>query len=171
MVSGFVPRDGANGTTNLASTGRTTLPAWAARAYNRSATLTSGQYGPTVGTTFPLRRYLEDNDYLGDLGQTNGVTFDLDEYNGRFCVTPEFPNGTYAYFVAITSNGLPAFPYNVGRRYYGTPGGGTVTDSRGSGGDEFRRRRERSVDTEHAKGERRQRDVGVECDGRWHVSR
>jgi hypothetical protein len=27
---------------------------------------------------------------LGDLGYTNGVQFDLDEYNGRQCVTPEF---------------------------------------------------------------------------------
>ena len=30
MVSGFVKRDGTNGTTNLAVTGRTTLPKWAA---------------------------------------------------------------------------------------------------------------------------------------------
>ncbi|MCX6934207.1 MAG: YHYH protein, partial [Verrucomicrobia bacterium] len=39
MTPGFVKRDGTNGTTNLASTGRTTLPAWAARVQNRSATL------------------------------------------------------------------------------------------------------------------------------------
>jgi hypothetical protein len=70
-----------------------------------------------------MGRYLEDNDYLGDLGYTQGVQFDLDEYNGRFCVTPDFPGGTYAYFVAISSNGAPAFPYNLGRRYYGDPTG------------------------------------------------
>jgi hypothetical protein len=127
MVSGFVRRDGQNGTANLAVTGRTTLPAWAARAYNRSATLGSSEYGPAVSGQYPLGRYLEDNDYLGDLGRTQGVDFDLDEYNGRWCVTPEFPNGTFAYFVAISSNAVPAFPYNVGRSYYGSPSGGTVS--------------------------------------------
>ena len=25
----------------------------------------------------------------------------LDRNNGRFCVTPDFPNGTYAYFATI----------------------------------------------------------------------
>jgi hypothetical protein len=70
---------------------------------------------------------MEDNDYLGDHGYTQGVDFDLDEYNGRFCVTPEFPNGTYAYFVAIASDGTPVFPYNIGRGYYGSPLGGGVS--------------------------------------------
>ena len=50
-------------------------------------------------------------------------TGDLDEYNGRYCKTPEFPNGVYAYFCTITaSNGSdlpftqrrePLFPYVV----------------------------------------------------------
>ena len=126
MVSGFVPRNGLNGTANLTATGRTTLPAWAARAGNRSATLAANQYGPAVSTSFPLGRYTEDNDYLGDLGQVQSVGFDLDEYNGRFSFTPEFPSGTYAYFVCLTSNGLPTYPYNVGRQFYGTPSGGAV---------------------------------------------
>jgi hypothetical protein len=126
MVTGYVLRNGSNGTVNLTTAGRQTLPAWAARVQNRSATLTSGQFGPNISTTFPLGRYLEDNDYLGDLGKTVGVDFDLDEYNGRTCVTPEYPGGTYAYFVAVTAGGLPAFPYNLGRRYYGTPSGGQV---------------------------------------------
>lgn len=121
MISGFSPR------TNLVNTGRITLPQWAARAYNRSATLAANEYGPAVSTQYPLGRYLEDNDYRGDLGETLGIHFDLDEYNGRWCVTPEFPNGTYAYFVAITASGAPAFPYNIGRSYYGNPTGGTVT--------------------------------------------
>src|SRR5207244_810685 len=78
-------------------------------------------------TSFPLGRYTEDNDYLGDLGQTQGVGFDLDEFNGRWCVTPEFPGGTYAYFNVISANGNPAYPYNVGRQYYGSPTAGAVT--------------------------------------------
>jgi hypothetical protein len=126
MVTGFVPRNGQNGTANVAVTGRTTLPQWAARAYNRPAALAVNENGPAVSATYPLGRYLEDNDYRGDLGQKQGIDFDLDEYNGRWCVTPEFPNGTYAYFVSITSSGAPAFPYNVGRSYYGNPTGNTV---------------------------------------------
>lgn len=38
----------------------------------------------------------------------------LDECNGRFCVTPEFPNGTYAYFL---TNEWPVIP----RSFRGTP--------------------------------------------------
>jgi hypothetical protein len=39
---------------------------------------------------------------------------DLDECNGRFCVTPEFPNGTYAYFL---TRDWPVIP----RAFRGTP--------------------------------------------------
>ena len=126
MTPGFVKRDGTNGTTNLASTGRTTLPAWAARVQNRSATLPSNVVGPTVGTTYPLGSYLEDYDYLGDLGKIHGVDFDLNEYNVRFCVTPEFPNGTWAYFLTIEADGTPKFPNLIGRQFFGTPTGGNV---------------------------------------------
>ena len=53
-------------------------------------------------------------------------TGDLDEKNGRFCVTPEFPNGTYAYFCTlsnVTGSGsfnnckLPEFPYVIGNSF------------------------------------------------------
>lgn len=126
MVSGFVPRDGANGTTSLATTGRTTLPAWAARVQNRSATLAANQYGPAVNATFALGHYIEDQDYLGDLGRVQGTHFDLNEQNARFCVTPEFPAGTWAYFTPITADGTPVFPYTTGRQFYGDPTGGSV---------------------------------------------
>lgn len=123
MVSGYVLRNGQSGTQNLTTVGRTNIPQWAVRVYGVS----TAQSGPTVSTTYPLGRYMEDNDYLGDLGFTQGVNFDLDEYNGRWCVTPEFPSGTYAYFVSISSNGTPTYPYNIGRAFYGNPTGATVT--------------------------------------------
>ncbi len=123
MVSGYVIRNGSDGTSNLTVNGRTTIPQWEVRLTNVS----SSQAGPGVSTSYPLGRYMEDNDYLGDHGYTQGVDFDLDEYNGRFCVTPEFPNGTYAYFTAISSNGTPVFPYNIGRGFYGSPVGNTVS--------------------------------------------
>ncbi len=132
IVSGFVARNGSNNTTNLSTVGRTTLPAWAASAQGRSQTLTSGQYGPNVNATYAIGHYIEDYDYLGDLGftQTTGSTvrdFDLDKYNGRFCVTPEYPGGTYAYFSTIDASNTPAFPYNIGRQFYGNPTGGATT--------------------------------------------
>ena len=44
----------------------------------------------------------------------------LDQYNGRYCVTPEFPNGTYAYFVTQDSSNNPVYPYIVGTAFYGS---------------------------------------------------
>jgi len=92
------------------------------------------QSGPTVSTSYPLDRYMEDNAYLGDLTNSltgtnyqQGVDFDLNEYNARWCVTPEFPTGTYAYFVCISSNGTPVFPYNIGRAFFGNPTGNSVS--------------------------------------------
>ncbi|HTR42964.1 MAG TPA: YHYH protein [Pseudomonadales bacterium] len=130
MVSGYVIRNGQYGTSNLTANGRTTIPAWAARLYNVS----SNQTAPNVSTSYPLGRYMEDNDYLGDhinsstgTNYQQGVDFDLDQYNGRWCVTPEFPGGIYAYFVAIDSGGTPAFPYDIGRGFYGNPVGGSVS--------------------------------------------
>jgi hypothetical protein len=119
MVSGYVPRDGNFGTTNLNVTGRTSYPQWALAIGKPNAV-----NGPNVSTSYPLGWYVQDFDHLADLGytQTTNATvgdFDLDRYNGRFCRTPEFPNGTYAYFVAIESNGVPRFPYIIGLQYYG----------------------------------------------------
>jgi hypothetical protein len=86
-------------------TQRTTLP--------DGTTLQANQYGPIVNTQNPLGKYLEDYEYLQGLG-------DLDEYNGRFAITPEYPSGTYAYYVTIDSNLNPVYPYTVGINYYGT---------------------------------------------------
>ncbi len=44
----------------------------------------------------------------------------LDQHNGRFCVTPEYPNGTYCYFATVDANWNSAYPYVVGPTFYGT---------------------------------------------------
>ena len=121
MSSGYQMRDGSNGSTNLAVTGRTTRPQWANTFGGLAINVPANESGPAVGAGFPLGRYLEDYAYLGDLGFAHEVDFDLDQHNGRFCRTPEFPNGTYAYFVCIEADGTPRFPYNIGPYYYGTP--------------------------------------------------
>ena len=120
MISGYVHRDGSYGTANLNNAGRKTLPLWAQQAQNKT-TLTSSQWGPNVSTVYELGHFAEDYDYLGDLGYSQGVDFDLNKYNARYCVTPEYPNGTWAYFVSIKADGTPWYPYNVGRWYMATP--------------------------------------------------
>lgn len=103
-------------------TTRTTLPDWALGNHSGvSQTLTSSQYGPAVSTKFPLGRYVEDFEWASGVG-------DLDQYNGRFTITPEFPNGTYAYYATIDDNGDPAFPYLIAGQFYGTVSG-TFTGS------------------------------------------
>lgn len=99
-------------------TTRTTLP------YG----VTASQAGPAVSTTYPLGTYCEDYEW----DAANGG--DLDKYNGRFCVTPEYPSGTYAYFVTMDASETPEFPYFIGIEYYGDPDdknlvamGGTTT--------------------------------------------
>lgn len=74
--------------------------------------LSPPNYGPNVSTTYPLGMYIEDYEYVSGLG-------DLDEYNGRLCVTPEFPAGIYAYFVTMDASGTPQYPYFIGNYYYG----------------------------------------------------
>ncbi|MEL7162882.1 MAG: YHYH protein, partial [Bacteroidota bacterium] len=43
----------------------------------------------------------------------------LDEHNGRFCVTPEYPDGTYAYFATVNEDWTSAYPYAVGPTFAG----------------------------------------------------
>ncbi|MEY4385900.1 MAG: hypothetical protein RLY20_1183 [Verrucomicrobiota bacterium] len=131
MIGGFVIRNGQSGTDNLTNTARATIPAWAQRLYNVGA----NQAGPAIDTTYFLGRYMEDYAYLGDLTNSFtgsnyilGVDFDLNEYNVRWCVTPEFPNGTYAYFVCTETNGTPKYPNNIGRAYFANPTGSSQTN-------------------------------------------
>lgn len=72
--------------------------------------------GPPVSTTYPLGRYREDYEFIAHPGMEDY----LDEHNGRFCVTPEYPNGTYAYFCTVDENHNSAYPYVVGPTFYGT---------------------------------------------------
>ena len=84
---------------------------------------TSRENGPPI-STFPLGFFTEDYEYLGD--------GDLDENNGRYCITPDYPNGTFAYFATINPNEnetsgtfknfrSPVFPYLIGENYAAKP--------------------------------------------------
>jgi hypothetical protein len=61
-------------------------------------------------SSFSSGFFVEDYQYTG--------RGDLDQHNGRFCKTPEYPDGVYAYFVGVNTgsqgNLEPEFPYFVG---------------------------------------------------------
>jgi hypothetical protein len=71
--------------------------------------------GPVVSATYPLGHYREDYEYVAHADQPDY----LDAHNGRFCITPEYPNGTYAYFCTVDENWNSAYPYVVGPTFYG----------------------------------------------------
>ncbi|MEP6796245.1 MAG: YHYH protein [Saprospiraceae bacterium] len=80
---------------------------------------TASSSGPNVSGNFPLGYYIEDFEFI----QASG---DLDVHNGRFCVTPDYPQGQYCYFVTLDSNLIAEYPYIIGPTYYGTvPAGNT----------------------------------------------
>ena len=60
----------------------------------------------------PAGRFIEDYEYSFGLG-------DLDQYNGRFCKTPDFPDGRYCYFITIDNSdaGIAEFPYVLGPNF------------------------------------------------------
>lgn len=103
--------DANSGTTRMTSS-------YQLRTMSDRTTLADGSTsvppGPSDFSTFPLGNYIQDYEYVSGLGT-------LDEYNGRNCVTPEFPGGTYAYFTTIDNSGDPVFPYYIGIEYYGDP--------------------------------------------------
>lgn len=68
--------------------------------------------GPAVNATYPAGCFLEDHSYVTGSG-------DLDERNGRFCVTPEYPDGIYCYFATLNAQLAPQFPYTMYGTYYG----------------------------------------------------
>ena len=111
---GFQNTDGTGGVTRMKSsyqlrniTERTTY------ADGTSVTL-----GPPINATYPLGRYREDYEYIA-----HSEPDFLDEHNGRFCVTPEYPNGIYAYFCTVDENWNSAYPYVVGPTFYGVKTG------------------------------------------------
>lgn len=74
---------------------------------------------------FIVGYFIDDYKFIG--------TGDLDEFNGRYCITPDYPNGIYAYFYTITisSSGggqnipsgvaVPDYPYVIGPKFKDIP--------------------------------------------------
>ena len=75
--------------------------------------------GPTVGQvagtqTFFNGYFREDYEFIANSGQDY-----LDIHNGRFCITPEYPNGIYCYFTTVNNTHNSTYPYVVGPTFYG----------------------------------------------------
>lgn len=87
--------------------------------YTSTVTVTSG---PPVNSTYPLGSFKEDYQFTAPTASDY-----LDIHNGRFCVTPEYPNGTYCYFATVDAHWNSAYPYLVGPTYYGTKVAAKVT--------------------------------------------
>jgi hypothetical protein len=88
---------------------------------------TASTAGPAVSTQYPMGCLLWDFEYVAGLG-------DLDSRNGRFCVTPEYPNGTYAYFMTLDDTLAPAYPYTSAGTYYGVVQSGNIGAGPGNAG-------------------------------------
>ena len=110
---GFANTNGSGGIQRM-RTGFRTRNITQRRTLPDGTNLPQNQWGPAVSSRYPLGYYAEDYEYVRSIG-------DLDEYNGRFTVTPEYPRGTYAYFTTVDANRDPVYPYVVGPNYYGVP--------------------------------------------------
>lgn len=88
------------------------LATYSVRTHNADGT--DVEDGPDVDETFFLGYFKEDYTYNARTAPDY-----LDEHNGRICVTPEYPNGTYAYFATVDEDWLSAYPYAVGPTFYG----------------------------------------------------
>ena len=73
---------------------------------------------------FPAGFFIEDYTYSEVSDESV-----LDKSNGRFCVTPEYPYGTYAYFTTVSNDSsddfnsykIPEFPYLIGDEFSSKP--------------------------------------------------
>ena len=66
--------------------------------------------------------------FVEDYVFSPSASTDLDRHNGRYCKTPDYPNGVYAYFASIDPiSEEPVFPFFIGNTYRSIP---SVVDSR-----------------------------------------
>jgi len=104
-----IPGDNTSGISQQSSSYRTKPSAASGRGY--------------LYSELPAGTFVQDYEYIEGLGS-------LDEYNGKYCKTPDYPAGTYAYFLTFEDGDLttPVYPYIIGpsTRDQRTPTG-TVT--------------------------------------------
>lgn len=82
---------------------------------NTHADGSSVDNGPDIGGDYFLGYFREDYEWIAHEGEDDY----LDVHNGRFSITPEYPNGIYAYFATVDDNWNSTYPYVVGPTFYG----------------------------------------------------
>ncbi len=107
---GYAKKDGSGGIVRIKS------------SYQLRTSMTKRTNGPDVNDSYPLGYFREDYEFVSNTDESY-----LDEHNGRFCVTPEYPSGTYCYFATVDENHNSAYPYAVGPTFYGVKNTSTVT--------------------------------------------
>lgn len=96
---------------------------------------------------YPLGAFVDDYEFIQGSGS-------LDRNNGRFCKTPDFPEGRYCYFITVTSLGAGVFPYIIGTTFYSVP-------SQNNYNNEF----DQSLDSNLPAGVRRIRSINTPSKG------
>ena len=96
---------------------------------NSSLKILTSSYKKDITKVFNRPIGFEDGFFVNDYSFDSSG--DLDIHNGRFCKTPEFPNGIYAYFstvglatggfdsngVSLTNKLVGVYPYFIGNTY------------------------------------------------------
>ena len=106
-------------------TSRTTLPNGTAAVGPAFTEMITSMLPGSTPLPAVLGAYAEDFEFVAGSG-------DLDVHNGRFCKTPEYPDGIYCYFATIDGQNNPVFPYLIGDTYYGVSG---ISGGPGGGND------------------------------------
>jgi hypothetical protein len=113
---GYAKTDGTGGITRIKSS-------YQLKSYPTGLRTNGPSINQIVGTQTMFNGYFrEDYEYISHTEPDY-----LDVHNGRFCVTPEYPNGTYAYFTTVDANHNSAYPYAIGPTYYGNVTASKVT--------------------------------------------
>ncbi len=118
------PIYGAYAYTNTNGTGAITRMKSSYQLRTNTTRVNGPAINQVVGTQTMFNGYFrEDYEYVAHAGD---ATY-LDVHNGRFCITPEYPNGIYCYFTTVDANHNSAYPYAVGPTFYGNKVATTVT--------------------------------------------
>jgi hypothetical protein len=118
------PIYGAYAYTNVNGTGAITRMKSGYQLKNQTTRTNGPAVNQVVGTqTFFNGYFREDYEFFSHPTDPSY----LDASNGRFCITPEYPNGIYCYFATVDANHNSAYPYVVGPNFYGNVVVSTVT--------------------------------------------
>jgi hypothetical protein len=118
------PIYGAYSYTNVNGTGAIARMKSSYQLKNQTTRTNGPAVNQVAGTqTFFNGYFREDYEYVA---HPSDPTY-LDSHNGRFCITPEYPNGIYCYFATVDANHNSTYPYVVGPTFYGNVSVTTVT--------------------------------------------